>query len=68
MGDSEYGQNQRKRYRETKSAAVEEEFPNDPGLQQVRVARRIIAREAEREGLSYLQYIRSEMGRLKGSD
>ena len=33
---------------------VEEEFPNDPALQQVHIARKIIAKEAEHEGLSYL--------------
>ena len=38
---------------------VEAEFPNDPALQQVHVARKIIAREAELEGLSFLEYIKS---------
>jgi len=38
--------------------AVEEEFPDDPALQQVHIARKIIAREAESEGLSFLQYIK----------
>ena len=39
---------------------VEEEFPDDPALQQVHIARKIIAKEAEQEGLSYLEYIRSK--------
>ncbi|MEA1964864.1 MAG: hypothetical protein U9O41_07035 [Candidatus Aerophobetes bacterium] len=38
---------------------VEEEFPDDPALQQVHIARKIIAREAENEGLSFLEYIKS---------
>jgi hypothetical protein len=38
---------------------VEEEFPNDPALQSVHIARKIIAKEAELEGLSFLEYIKS---------
>ncbi len=38
---------------------VEAEFPNDPALQQIHIARKIIAKEAEHEGLSYLEYIKS---------
>ena len=37
---------------------VEEEFPDDPALQQVHIARKIIAKEAELEGLSFLEYIK----------
>jgi len=37
---------------------VEEEFPDDPALQQVHIARKIIAKEAEYEGLSYLEYVK----------
>lgn len=39
---------------------VEEEFPDDPALQQVHIARKIIAKEAELEGLSFLEYIKSQ--------
>ena len=39
--------------------AVEQEFPDDPALQQVHIARKIIAKEAEFEGLSFLEYIKS---------
>lgn len=39
--------------------AVEEEFPDDPALQQVHIARKILAKEAEFKGLSFLEYIRS---------
>jgi len=35
---------------------VAEEFPHDPALQQVHVARKIIAKEAELEGMSFLEY------------
>jgi hypothetical protein len=44
---------------------VEEEFPGDPALQQLHIARKIIAREAEHEGLSYVEYIRSLRKRTK---
>lgn len=37
---------------------IEKEFPNDPALQQVHIARKIIAREAELKGLSYIEYIK----------
>ncbi len=39
---------------------VKEEFPYDPALQQVHMARKILAKEAEHEGLSYLEYIKSK--------
>ena len=38
---------------------IEEEFPNDPALQNVHIARKIIAKEAKLEGLSFLEYIKS---------
>lgn len=38
---------------------IEEEFPDDPALQQVHIARKIIAKEAELKGLSFLEYIKS---------
>jgi len=38
---------------------VEEEFPNDSALQQVHIARKIIAKEAELKGLSFLEYVKS---------
>jgi hypothetical protein len=38
-------------------AAVEKQFPNDPALQQVHVARKVLARMAELEGLSFGEYI-----------
>ncbi len=37
---------------------VEEEFPDDPALQQVHIARKIIAKEAELEGLSFIEYVK----------
>ena len=37
---------------------VQKEFPDDPALQQVHIARKIIAKEAEIEGLSFLEYTR----------
>jgi hypothetical protein len=38
--------------------AVEKEFPEDPALQQVHIARKIIAKEAQLEELSFLEYIK----------
>jgi hypothetical protein len=38
---------------------VEEEFPHDPALSQVHIARKIIAKEAELRGMSFLEYIKS---------
>jgi hypothetical protein len=35
------------------------EFPGDPALQQVHIARKIIAKEAELEGMSFLEYVKS---------
>jgi len=37
---------------------VEKEFPEDPALQQVHIARKIIIKEAQLEGLSFLEYIK----------
>ena len=34
------------------------EFPNDKALQDVHIARKIIAKEAEKKGLKYLDYIK----------
>lgn len=44
---------------------VKEEFPEDPALQQVHIARKIIAKEAELAGLTYIQYIKSVSGKSK---
>ena len=37
---------------------VELEFPNDPAMQQVHIARKIIAKKAKKKGLPYLEYIK----------
>ena len=37
---------------------IEREFPNDFALQQIHIARKIIAKEAELKGLKYLDYIK----------
>jgi len=36
---------------------MEHEFPNDMALQQVHIARKILAKEAELKGISYFDYI-----------
>jgi cobalamin biosynthesis Co2+ chelatase CbiK len=38
---------------------VAKEFPDDPALQQIHIARKIIAREAKLKGLSFTEYVRS---------
>lgn len=38
---------------------IVEEFPDDPALQQVHIARKIIAREAELQGLNFLKYVKT---------
>ena len=38
--------------------AVESEFPEDPAQQHVHIARKIIAKEAELEGLSFFEYVK----------
>jgi hypothetical protein len=38
---------------------VEKEFPADPALQQVHIARKILAKEAAEKGLDFVDYIRS---------
>ncbi len=38
--------------------AVEKEFPEDPALQDVHIARKIIAKESERAGMNYLEYVK----------
>ena len=45
---------------------VEAEFPNDPALQQVHIARKIIAREAALEGFSVIGYVQS-LGKKVGN-
>jgi len=37
---------------------IEAEFPADPALQEVHIARRILAREAEIRGMSFVEYVR----------
>ena len=49
-------------------AAIRREFPGDPALQQVHLARRILSKEAELEGMTFLEYVRkvnSEKGQAK---
>ena len=44
--------------------AVAREFPNDPALQQVHIARKIIAAKAKREGLSFIDYVRAHQNEI----
>jgi len=37
---------------------VKKEFPHDMALQQIHIARKILAKEAELKGMSYLEYIK----------
>ncbi|MFQ6060938.1 MAG: hypothetical protein ACE5QW_09585 [Thermoplasmata archaeon] len=38
---------------------VEREFPNDPAIQQVHIARKILAAEAKLTGLTFAEYVRA---------
>ena len=39
---------------------VKREFPGDPALQQIHLARKIIAMEARSKGMTFGEYIRSQ--------
>ena len=41
------------------SKAMAKEFPNDPALQQVHIARKVLSLEAKRAGMSFGEYVRS---------
>ena len=38
---------------------IEREFPGDPALQQIHIARKLISREAKEKGLSLKEYIKN---------
>ncbi|MHA1395568.1 MAG: hypothetical protein ACTSRZ_18860 [Promethearchaeota archaeon] len=38
---------------------IEKEFPNDMALQQVHIARKLLAMEAKKKGIKYIDYIMS---------
>jgi len=44
---------------------IKKEFPNDPAQQQVHIARKILAQEAEQKGMSLIDYIKSEAKSLR---
>ena len=46
---------------------VRREFPEDPAMQRVHLARRILSKEAELEGMSFLEYVR-KVNAEKGKD
>ena len=37
---------------------IESEFPDDPALQQIHIARKIITKEAKDKGLSFFEYVK----------
>ena len=39
---------------------IKAEFPHDPALQQVHIARKIISRKAELEGLTLYEFIKKQ--------
>ncbi len=49
--------NMQKKEMEEITQAIEREFPEDPALQQIHIARKMIACEAEFEGLGYFEYL-----------
>ena len=44
---------------------VKSEFPNDPALQEVHFARKVLAREAENSGQSFLEYVKAEAKKVQ---
>lgn len=44
---------------------IELEFPNDPAMQQIHIARKIIAKKADKKGLTYLEYIKQSSENLE---
>ncbi len=44
---------------------IQKEFPEDSALQEVHIARKIIAKEAEMAGMSYIKYIQSWKEKLE---
>jgi len=47
------------------SKRVEQEFPNDPALQQIHIARKILSRQAELLGLDFLDYVAQVVIRVR---
>lgn len=46
---------------------VAREFPGDPALQQIHIARKLIAKEAREKGVSYLEYVKILASRARRS-
>lgn len=47
---------------------IEKEFPGDPALQEVHIARKIISKEAEIVGMSFGRYIMSLRAKRRGRE
>ena len=44
---------------------IEKEFLNDLALQQIHIARKIISKEARAKGLSFFEFVKEEIKKLK---
>ena len=44
---------------------VEREFPNDFALQQVHIARKLLAEEAKEKGINFWEYIKMQVKEVK---
>ena len=55
------------KYIEEIRKTVEKELPNDPALQQIHIARKIIAKEAQLKGSSFLAYVKSLSNEVKNA-
>jgi len=47
---------------------IAKEFPDDPALQQIHISRKLISNEAEEKGMSYIEYIREQIRKIKESE
>ncbi len=50
---------------ESQIREIEKEFPDDPALQQIHIARKLISQEAEQSGLSYFEFLQTMVQKIR---
>lgn len=48
--------------------SISKEFPDDEALQQIHISRKLLMKEAEEKGMSYIQYLREQTKKLRESE